>query len=175
MKKMFTFIFLMLTTCLFSGCFVGDISNDVVRIHIRANSNNDCDQQIKLKIRDEVVSYITPLIALCDNSNDVKKMLTGELSNLENISNCILAREGFCYSSIAKLDNEFFPLRQYEEVVFPADYYDALIIELGSGKGDNWWCVAYPPLCFVGEDVDGDNVKYKSKLIELINNFLGSW
>ena len=162
-------------SCLFSlcGCDSASVSEDVVRIHIRANSNDENDQNVKLKVRDKVIEFITPKLVECENSKDVKDVLTDNLSYIENVANGVLELNGFKYGSRARVDNEYFPSRSYEGKVFPADYYDALILELGSGKGDNWWCVAYPPLCFVGEDLGNNTIKYESKLLELINKFWG--
>ena len=95
------------------------------------------------------------------------------IEEVEFVADCVLLNNGFNYSSNAKIKNEYFPSRSYDGQVFPADYYDALIIELGTGAGDNWWCVAYPPLCFVGDDCDGNTIKYQSKLLELINKYFG--
>ncbi len=155
-----------------TGC--GSTNNkDFVRIHIRANSNESVDQNIKLVVRDAVVDYITPLIVDCTNSHDVIRILDDNLDIIEKIADGVLLNGGFEYRSHAKITNEYFPTREYGKYIFPADYYDALIVNLGSGNGNNWWCVAYPPLCFVGNDVGGNQVKYKSKIMELINKFFG--
>ncbi|MBQ9791703.1 MAG: stage II sporulation protein R [Clostridia bacterium] len=151
------------------GC--GDTYKDVVRIHIRANSNTEIDQSIKLKVRDNIVSYITPLIIDAENLDEVKMILSSNISGIESVADSVLIENGFKYTSHAYLDNEYFPTRAYGEYSFPADFYDALIINLGQGVGDNWWCVAYPPLCFVGEG-EGD-VVYKSKILEIIEKYFG--
>ena len=152
------------------GCD-NNANNEVVRIHIRANSNSEFDQGVKLKVRDEIVAYITPKIKSCDDSNMVKNILNNHLNDIEKIADDVLKNNGCKYVSSASLDNEYFPSRDYDGLSFPADYYDALIIRLGSGVGDNWWCVAYPPLCFVSNNTD--KVVYKSKLVEIINNMFG--
>lgn len=169
MKKLILICILLINAFMFVGC---DNKEDIVRIHIRANSNLDCDQTVKLKVRDEVIEYITPLIADCDNSNDVKITLEKNLDSIEDIADEVLNNNGFEYVSNAKINNEYFPSRMYGDIVFESGYYDALILNLGTGAGDNWWCVAYPPLCFVGEETDG-RVKYKSKILELINKYFG--
>jgi len=173
MKK-FVLIFMVLISSIFSfiGCDIKNNSQNVIRIHIRANSNNENDQNVKLKVRDEVINYITPLIADCENSNDVKNVLLCNLENIESIADSVLKNNGFIYTSSANINNEYFPSREYNGVVFSSDYYDALILNLGTGTGDNWWCVAYPPLCFVGNESEGAKVKYKSKILELINKCL---
>lgn len=170
-KKIIAVMFVVICVFGMVGCGVAD--DGVVRIHIRANSNNVEDQEVKLCVRDRVIGFITPLIAECSNSGEVKEMLTLRLDDIENIADNVLSESGFEYVSRAEIRNEYFPTRQYGDKVFPADYYDALIVELGSGIGDNWWCVAYPPLCFVGDDVGGGSVKYRSKLVELINKYFG--
>ena len=156
----------------FWGC--GETKDDIVRIHIRANSNSECDQSIKLVVRDEVVDYITPLISGCVDAADVLDTLKLNLSGIEKVANNVLSSNGCEYVSKAKITNEYFPTREYGGVVFPADYYDAIIINLGNGEGNNWWCVAYPPLCFIGDEKTGYQVRYKSKLIELINKIIGA-
>ena len=92
------------------------------------------------------------------NESAVKRLIDG-----------FLIKKGFNYRSRVEIRNEKFPTRVYEDLTLEAGYYDALIIELGEGKGDNWWCVVYPPLCFTG----GENVKYRSKIYELINGLIG--
>lgn len=170
-KKVFAIMLMILSS--FTLCACNNNYDDVVRIHIRANSNCEIDQQVKLIVRDDVVELITPLIAECKSSQDVKDTLSDNLCIIEETANNVLRENGFSYVSHAKISNEYFPTRDYDGKTFPSDYYDALIVELGSGKGDNWWCVAYPPLCFVGKDVGTGNIKYKSKIIELINKYFG--
>lgn len=171
MKKIVSIIFLIF--CGLSLCACGEKSDDILRIHIRANSNSDVDQNIKLQVRDNVIEYITPIITECDSCEEVKCVLSSSLSDIEEVADEVLSIGGFEYTSTASIRNEYFPTRSYGEKVFPADYYDALIVELGSGRGDNWWCVAYPPLCFIGEDVGGSSFKYRSKIVELINKYFG--
>ena len=169
MKTKFIFmmcVMVVLSTLLY-GC--SDNYQNVIRIHIRANSNSAIDQEIKLQVRDQVIEYITPLIIDALDVTMVKSILTNNLRGIETVADTVLERNGFMYKSAAYVDNEYFPTREYGEYYFPADYYDALIINLGSGTGDNWWCVAYPPLCFVGEG-EG-SVVYKSKILEIVNRY----
>ena len=87
--------------------------------------------------------------------------------DIKYIADEILLAGGFKYSSTVTVLNEEFPTRVYEGITLGGGYYDALIIGLGSAKGDNWWCVVYPPLCFTS----GENVRYKSKILEIISEF----
>lgn len=173
MKKMLGLIIILFVAFGFAGCS-NKTSNDYLRIHIRANSNLQIDQNVKYKVKDEVVGFLTPLIANCKNLTDVENMVEKNKTNIESVCNKVLKQNGFLYTATAKIKQEFFPTRAYGEYVLESDFYDALVIELGSGSGDNWWCVVYPPLCFLNaKEINGTNLKYKSKIYELINKFFG--
>lgn len=141
--------------------------SEYLRIHIRANSNSDKDQSVKYKVRDSVVEYLTPLLSECGSLSAALSAVDGALGGIEESAEDVLKSEGFLYSAKAEVRKEDFPTRVYEGVTLPAGEYTALIIELGAAEGDNWWCVAYPPLCFTG----GDNIVYKSKIAEIISAF----
>lgn len=141
--------------------------SEYLRIHIRANSNSVRDQDVKYKVRDSIVEYLTPLLAECGTLSAAVSAVDGATDGIERAADNVLKSEGFSYSAVAEVRREEFPTRVYEDVTLPAGEYTALIIELGAGEGDNWWCVAYPPLCFTG----GDNVVYKSKIAEIISGF----
>ena len=147
-------------------------NTDFLRIHIRANSNLSVDQRVKYEIKDEVVKTLIPIIANCKTKDEAIKSVRANFSVVEEVANELLNSKGFDYSAKAKLTSEYFPIRSYNDVVLNSGVYDAVILELGEAKGNNWWCVVYPPLCFVEADyMDGATFKYKSKLVEIINNF----
>ena len=171
MKKFLIFLMILFCVMPLMGCSKDDTNSQVIRIHIRANSNSNVDQDIKLVVRDEILKYVTPLIAKCKDSSDVKNVLTNNALKIDKIANSVLEQNGFDYTAKSKITNEYFPSRSYNGKIFKSDYYDALIVNLGTGSGNNWWCVAYPPMCFVGEDCGTGNIKFKSKLLELINKF----
>jgi len=140
---------------------------EYLRIHIRANSNSEYDQSVKYKVKDEVVAFLTPFIAECDTKAKAEKTIEENLEKIEKVADGVLKKNGCSYSSAAKIENEKFPTRTYEELTLGAGYYDALIIYLGDGQGDNWWCVVYPPLCFT----EGAGYIYESKIVDIINDF----
>ncbi len=140
---------------------------EYLRIHIRANSNSEVDQNVKYKVKSAIVDYLTPYVADCETKQQAINLMKSKKSRLEEIANGVLTKEGFGYSSKVAVRNELFPTRVYEDFTLQEGFYDALIVELGEAKGDNWWCVVYPPLCFTGSQ----NVKYKSKILEIIKNF----
>ena len=145
---------------------------DFLRIHIRANSNDTLDQNVKYQVKSAVVDYMTPYLANATDKKKAMEIVRSRLSDIERVCDAVLQQNGFSYTSRAKLTTEQFPDRAYDDVTLPAGVYDALIIELGSGTGNNWWCVVYPPLCFVGGESNGTNqIAYKSKLLEIINKW----
>ena len=141
-----------------------------LRMHVRANSDAAEDQAVKYAVKDAVTDYLIPLAAQCRSKEEAMAALEGALAAIESVADRVLAEEGFSYTAHAQLRREEFPTRVYEGVTLEAGVYDALIIELGEGAGANWWCVVYPPLCFSGE-ATGGNVRYRSRLLEIIQNF----
>ena len=149
------------------GCFVGCVTpkSEYLRIHIRANSNAYYDQEIKYEVRDLVVNYLTPLVSNCTSKVQVLNVIENEKSSVKALIDQLLTKNGYNYRAKISVRNENFPSRVYEGLTLQAGYYDALIIELGDGVGDNWWCVVYPPLCFSGKE----DINYRSKIFDLIN------
>lgn len=148
------------------------VSEQVVRIHIRANSNDADDQAVKLAVRDAVTEYLTLKLDGCTDKSDALSTLKGECENLRQIAQNTLYENGYDYKASVELTTETFPERTYDGYVFPAGEYDALMIYLGDGTGDNWWCVAFPPLCFV-PDADGEDIVYKSWVKEMLEKIFG--
>ncbi len=145
-----------------------DNSVEYLRIHIRANSNNENDQSVKYEIKDKVISYLTPYIADCNTKSQAIKVLNEHKKAMTEIIDKLLIKKGFSYKCKVAVRNEKFPTRVYENFTLEEGFYDAVIVELGNAKGDNWWCVVYPPLCFTG---NGSEVKYKSKIVKIIKDF----
>lgn len=143
-------------------CLVNQKKEDYLRIHIRANSNSDYDQQIKYKVKDAVVEALKPIVGQIQTKEQMIDILNKNVAELTAVVDKKLLELGQTYTSKVSISEEKFPTRSYEELTLGAGVYDAIIIELGSGEGDNWWCVAYPPLCFVTADGKGDRPTYKS-------------
>ena len=139
-----------------------------LRIHIRADSNDGDAQAVKYAVKDRVVEYLTPFIAEYENKQAAEQGLAQRLKEIEEVACAVLKEKGFAYGATASVERETFPTRTYEDFTLPSGEYTALILRLGSGKGDNWWCVVYPPLCF---SATGKNVVYKSKIQEIIRSF----
>ena len=144
---------------------------DFLRIHIRANSNNEEDQNVKLKVKEKVVEFLSPKLASCTTQQESKAVAIKHLNEITEIANKTLKENGFNYSCNAQIRAEEFPTRSYGNITLENGVYDALILELGSGSGNNWWCVMFPPLCFIGEENENSNIVYKSKIWDIIKKY----
>ncbi len=160
-------VIILLTIACGTGCEPSVKTEEYLRIHVRANSNDEEDQRVKYLVRDAVVSYLTPYAAECRTKEEAIKTIGSKANTLRAVADAVLRRNGFSYSSSVTVRNEKFPTRTYEGTTLPSGYYDALIIGLGEAKGDNWWCVVYPPLCFLSDSP----VEYRSKIAEIIERF----
>ena len=145
-------------------------NQEYLRIHIRANSNLSIDQTVKYQVKDAVVDYLIPYLSVCETKQESIKTIEKLSSQIENIANNVLKNNGFSYTSKLSIVNEEFPTRTYGDLTLNQGFYDALILELGHAVGDNWWCVVYPPLCFLN-GTDSQNLVYKSRIWEIINSF----
>lgn len=143
-------------------------THDYVRIHIRANSNQDADQQVKYLVKEDVVAYLSPILSTCDTIEQAYATVQNELDNLADLCTNSLHKKGYTYTAKARFCQEYFPTRVYGDTTLPDGTYQALIIELGTGTGDNWWCVLYPPLCFVG----GKNISYRSMIYDFLHKLI---
>jgi len=142
-----------------------------LRIHIRANSNDAADQSVKYKVKESIVDFMTPALEGAKTKDAAMEILQNNIVAMKSVADATLAQNGYGYKSRVSLRKEEFPARTYGDLTLDSGVYDALIIELGSGEGDNWWCVVFPPLCFVSQDKD--NVEYKSFFAELYNKIVG--
>ncbi len=148
----------------YSENITDEISDNLLRMHILANSDKVCDQEIKIKVRDYVIEYIND--KNIESKSDVIKYITDMKKNIDNF----LKENGFLYKSKILVSNSKFDTRNYSNISIPAGEYQALKIILGDGNGKNWWCVAYPPLCFT-ESVTGEISNKGNKLLsELLND-----
>lgn len=173
MKKIcitFIVLFIIILTAI-TGGKNSDGADAYLRMHIRANSNAQIDQSVKYRVRDAVVEYLTPRVAECETKEQAMRMLRDNLSGIGEQATAALAAAGYGYAARASLKREEFPTRVYDGYTLEEGVYDALVVELGSGEGDNWWCVVYPPLCFTGEDDGSGQIRYRSKIIDIINRF----
>lgn len=173
-----------------------EIQNSVFRLHVIANSNSKEDQNLKYKVRDAVLEYMNNISSNCTSKEEVIELAYKYQDEFKNIAQKVIINNGYNYDVNVRIGNFEFPTKTYGDISLPAGFYDALRIEIGEAKGENWWCVMFPPLCFVDvtagfvpdeskelmkdnlddeeysliSDTESKDIKFKFSLIEFFQN-----
>ena len=145
-----------------------DIAESVFRLHVIANSDSEEDQNLKYIVRDNLLDYMNSICKDCNSKQEAISIVEENKSIFEQIASDTIKEHGYSYSVKINVGNFEFPTKNYGDISLPAGYYDALRVEIGEAKGQNWWCVMFPPLCFV--DISSGVVPDESK--ELMENSL---
>ena len=165
------------------------ISNEVFRLHILANSDSEEDQSLKLRVRDSLLKYTDRLFSEAENSDEAEGIARDNLERLRAVAQREVYANGYDYQVKAEVVNMYFNTRYYERYTMPAGMYDALRITIGSGEGHNWWCVMYPSICISSavetdkrvedtfsqnqqEIVKGNEYQYKFKVVEIFEKIV---
>ena len=120
-----------------------DISSSLVRLHVIAASDETAEQELKLRVRDNVLEYLTPVLDKAESPEEAQRIINGELTSIKAAAEACAGGR----SVSVTLGQEYYPTREYEGFTLPAGQYQSLRVILGEGKGHNWWCVVFPPLC----------------------------
>jgi len=170
MKKIIIFIIPIIIYVIISAyCEKNNIiPKEAIRIRILANSNNYEDQQIKIKVKNNLEPYLYNLLVNDTNSDDAKSTIINNITNIKNnIANTLNNKEEFTVI----FGKNYFPRKEYKGVTYEEGYYDSLLVTIGDGLGDNWWCVLFPPLCLL-EGKEYNDYEYTTYATELINKYL---
>ena len=147
-----------------------NIADNIIRLHVIANSDTDTDQSLKLKVRDGIIEQLHDTIAGTSSAAGAEKLLASQEDNIKNSALDIISGNGYNYPVNVSLEERYFPVKSYGDLIFPAGNYKALCVEIGEAKGRNWWCVLFPSLCFVDETYavvpDSSKEKLKETLSE---------
>ena len=179
MKKKLSFIFiiiilLLIYVFLLSFDYVksvsNNLSNNVFRLHIIANSDSSEDQSLKLKIRDNIISYMNDLTSNYSNKKEVLTSVSNNINTFKEIALNTIKENGYNYDVNIEIGNFYFPTKSYGDISFPAGNYDTLKIEVGKAVGQNWWCVLFPPLCFINSSTGIVADDSKNTLKENVNS-----
>lgn len=187
-------LFFAITAYSYANNISEGLSENIFRLHILANSDSDEDQALKLKVRDAVLEYMKTLTENTSDKQAVIELSETHKEEFKQIAENVIQENGYDYSVHIEIGNFYFPTKYYGNISLPAGNYDALKIEIGDAKGQNWWCSLFPPLCFVsvtsgvvdekGEEYLKENlseeefaivssssneVEFKFKIIEMIN------
>ncbi len=126
-----------------------ELAREVFRFHVLANSDSEEDQALKMKVKEAIISYMKQELPESDGVETTKAWARENLQKIEEVATQIIEEEGYDYSVKAEVTNCDFPEKTYGDITFPAGEYEALRIEIGKARGQNWWCVLYPNLCFI--------------------------
>ena len=173
-----------------------ELSDNVFRLHVIANSDSIEDQNLKYIVRDNLLEYMNNLCKDCSSKEEAIKIANNHIENFKQIAENTIKEQGYSYPVQVEIGNFEFPTKTYGDISFPAGYYDALRVKIGKAQGQNCWCVMFPPLCFVDSstgivseeskenlqenlseeeyriisDTDNSNTSFKFKLIEFFEN-----
>lgn len=165
-----------------------ELSQDVFRLHILANSDSEADQSLKIKVRDKVLDYTEDLFNSANSKEETESIISDNLQSISNVAYQTVLDNGYDYVVTAEITNMYFTTRYYEGYTLPSGMYDALRITIGEGEGHNWWCVMYPSICISSaedkeskakEALDDDEYnivcneqyQYKFKVVEMFEKF----
>ena len=189
------FIYISINAISYANYISNDIAESVFRLHVIANSDSAEDQNLKYIVRDNIIAYMNK-INNATNKSDVINLAKEHLNDFKKIAQQTVFDGGYNYSVSVEIGNFNFPTKHYGDISLPSGNYDALQIKLGSAKGQNWWCVMFPPLCFVNvssgivpddskkmmkhelsnesyqiiSDTNSSEVKFKFKLLEWLQD-----
>ena len=129
----------------------GEPYYNIMRFHVRANSDSDEDQELKLAVKEDVVAFLKPLLKECTSVVQSKQVLVSNMQNIYMVAMNTIVEQGYDYSVEVYITEETFPEKEYGDMIFPAGDYQALRVDIGEAKGQNWWGIMYPPLCFIDD------------------------
>lgn len=191
------FIYIILCINSYVSAVSSDISASVFRLHIIANSDSERDQNLKYIVRDKIIQHLNSIIDVKNATKEnVIEIITQNLDVFKDIAQKTIYENGYNYDVTVQIGNFYFPTKYYGDISLPSGYYDAIRIEIGNSAGQNWWCVMFPPLCFIDvtsgvvpEDskntlsdtlsteefnlisADSQDMKFKFKLVEVFEDF----
>lgn len=156
-------LFIYTSICAFSYAqnISTDIADSVFRLHVIANSDSQEDQNLKYIVRDNLLKYMNKLCINCKSKEEAINLARKNENEFRNIALSTIKEQGYDYDVKINIGNFEFPTKYYGDISLPSGYYDALRVEIGEAKGQNWWCVMFPPLCFV--DISSGVVPEESK------------
>lgn len=136
------------------------LQENVIRLHVVANSDSEADQAVKLQVRDAITAYLSPILVDFKSQEEAREYLQAHLRELQEIANEVLAQLGSRDTAVVTLALEEFPRRVYDTFSLPSGVYESLRVRIGDAQGQNWWCVVFPQLCLpaTAEDFDATAV-----------------
>lgn len=147
------------------------IPEEAIRFRVIANSNTEYDQQIKYRVRDELQTFMSTLLQNADSIEVSRDIISDNLGEINNKISSVLTRESYNIPYKVNFGLNYFPTKEYKGITYDDGYYESLVVTLGKGEGDNWWCVLFPPLCLL-EAEEGTEVEYRSFVKEILDKYV---
>jgi len=147
------------------------IPEDALRIRVIANSDSEYDQSIKNKVKENIQFKLYDLLKDTKGTEEARIIINNNLNYIDSEVNKTLKLNNYNLDYTINYGLNYFPSKEYKGTIYEEGYYESLVITLGEGKGNNWWCVLFPPLCLL-EASDSDNVEYTSYVKELIEKYM---
>ena len=142
------------------------IPTDAIRFRVIANSNDEIDQEVKMKVKEAIEQEVNKLMLEAKNSEEAKKLINENMEHIQQIVNQYTT-DNKIYFGV-----NYFPEKEYHGVTYPSGEYESLVITLGNGVGNNWWCVMFPPLCLLeAKNENTDDINYKFYVQEIIEKY----
>ena len=126
-----------------------ELEANILRFHVVANSDSTEDQMMKQQVKDEIIAYMEPMLSDAENIEESKEMLQAHFDDIKKVAKQVINKWGKDYNVQLFIDHANFPTKSYGDIVLPAGEYEAFRVILGEGEGENWWCIMFPPLCYV--------------------------
>ena len=190
-------IFILISAISYVDAVSNNIADSVFRLHVIANSDSKEDQELKLKVRDELLSYMNIISKDSTSKQEAMQIANEHKEEFTQIAEKVIKENGYNYTVNVQIGKADFPTKYYGDITLPAGTYDALKVQIGEAKGQNWWCVMFPPLCFVDvstgivpdnskqelkqsldneeydliSKTDNNEISFKFKIVELFQNW----
>lgn len=190
-------LFILISAISYVDAVSNNIADSVFRLHVIANSNRKEDQELKLKVRDELLSYMNIISKDSTSKKEAMQIANEHKEEFTQIAEKVIKENGYNYTVNVQIGKADFPTKYYGDITLPAGTYDALKVQIGEAKGQNWWCVMFPPLCFVDvstgivpdnskqelkqsldneeydliSKTDDNEISFKFKIVELFQNW----
>jgi len=169
MKKILIILSLIITTLIINKEYDKiTIPNESIRIRVIANSNSLEDQLLKLKVKENITKHLYKNLENVNNIDEARVSIKNNIENVDEIISKTLNSDNYQI----KYGNNYFPTKELNGIEYEEGEYESLVVNIGESKGNNWWCVLFPPLCMIEATYDeSDEVEYKSKILEILNRY----
>ena len=173
-KTIFLFVGIIITYIIIGNVMATNnlIPEDAIRIRVIANSNSEYDQEIKTKVKDTLENDMYNILKGTTDLEDVRKLIKDNLDNVEKNIDKTLQEEEYKLPFTVNFGLNYFPKKEFKGITYDEGYYESVVVTLGEGVGDNWWCVLFPPLCMLeAEETNATDVEYTTMVKTIIDKY----